>query len=67
MGVGLVVVVGCSCAVDNYLQKLGKQSTFVDGYRITDDDALSAAVNAAGQARSKIEGFFSKVLRNIVP
>ncbi|GMH38195.1 hypothetical protein BSKO_06079 [Bryopsis sp. KO-2023] len=60
MGVQLVIVVGSQCQINSSLSSMGQEPQFVDGYRITDEAALRASVDAAGQARIKVEGFFSK-------
>lgn len=62
MGVRLVVIIGCTCFINKALHKMGKEPEHVSGYRVTNDIALQAAVDAAGRARVKVEGFFSKVI-----
>lgn len=63
LGVRLVVVVGIQCFIDDALKARGLEPQYKNGYRITDSDALRAAVEAGGRARAKVEGFFSKVGR----
>lgn len=69
MGVCLVVVIGCTCFIDKALKSMGNEPEHVNGYRVTSDNALQAAIDAAGRARVKVEGFFSKVngLKSYVP
>ena len=47
LGVRLVVALGTKPQVDGRLSRSGAQSKFVDGYRVTDAAALSAAVEAS--------------------
>ena len=62
LGVRLVVALGTKPQVDGRLSRSGAASKFVDGYRVTDAAALSAAVDAAGAARLEIEASMSAAL-----
>lgn len=62
LGVRLVVALGTKPQVDGRLSRSGSQSKFVDGYRVTDAAALSAAVDAAGAARLELEAAMSAAL-----
>ena len=61
LGVRLVVALGTGPQVDARLASRGAPSRFVGGYRVTDADALDAAVDAAGAARVVVEAAMSKV------
>ena len=50
LGVRLVVALGTKPQVDGRLSRSGAQSKFVDGYRVTDAAALSAAVEVSSFA-----------------
>ena len=63
LGVRLVVALGTKPQVDARLAARGAASRFVGGYRVTDADALAAAVDAAGAVRTVVEAAMSKVKR----
>ncbi|CAD7699585.1 unnamed protein product [Ostreobium quekettii] len=60
LGVRLVVVVGTQCLTDKTLRARGLPPRYANGLRITDAEALQAAVEAAGRTRAKVEGYLSK-------
>ena len=62
MGCRLVVVLGATTQIDNYLRMRGLDTKHVKGYRITDEDAMLAAMEAAGAARMLVEAQLSKVI-----
>jgi len=55
------VVAGSRCLIDNHLALQNKKSIFHKKHRITNQDALDAAVHVASLVRSKTEGFFARV------
>ena len=57
-----MVVLGATTQIDNYLRMRGLDTKHVKGYRITDEDAMLAAMEAAGTARMLVEAQLSKVL-----
>lgn len=61
LGCRLVVVLGGKIQIDNYLNMRGLEPKIVGGYRITDDDAMLAAMEAAGTSRMLVEAQLSKV------
>ena len=56
------MALGTKPQVDGRLLRSGAASKFVEGYRVTDAAALSAAVDAAGAARLEIEAAMSAAL-----
>jgi amino-acid N-acetyltransferase len=64
MGVKVVLVYGFRPQVDEQIQAKGQASHFSHGMRITDEAALDAAQEAAGQLRYEIEAAFSQGLPN---
>ena len=64
MGIKLVLVHGFRPQVTEQLAAKGHVSRFARGIRITDDVALDAAQEAAGQLRFQIEAAFSQGLPN---
>ncbi|MBX3635460.1 MAG: amino-acid N-acetyltransferase [Rubrivivax sp.] len=64
MGVRLVLVHGFRPQVNEQLAAKGHVSRYHKGVRITDDVALDAAQEAAGQLRFQIEAAFSQGLPN---
>jgi len=48
IGVNPVVVHGCGPQIESLLQRLGKQSTFVDGRRVTDDETMEVVEMVLG-------------------
>ncbi len=55
LGCQLVVVLGAKTQIDNYLSMRGLEPKNVKGYRITDEDAMLAAMEAAGTSRMLVE------------
>jgi amino-acid N-acetyltransferase len=64
MGIHIVLVHGFRPQVSEQLRSKGYPERFVDGQRITDEHALDAAQEAAGQLRFEIEAAFSQGLPN---
>ncbi|MCU0920392.1 MAG: amino-acid N-acetyltransferase [Burkholderiaceae bacterium] len=64
MGIKLVLVYGFRPQVNEQLAAKGHVSRFSHGLRITDEVALDAAQEAAGQLRFEIEAAFSQGLPN---
>ena len=68
-----MVVVGAQPLIDTILWQRGMQPAYVGGYRVTNEAALQAAVQAAGHGRVMCEQYLSKVgpsarkLRKAVP
>ncbi|KAL0031769.1 hypothetical protein WJX79_006380 [Trebouxia sp. C0005] len=60
LGCRLVVVLGAKTQIDNYLSMRGLEPKNVKGYRITDEDAMLAAMEAAGTSRMLVEAQLSK-------
>lgn len=65
MGCRLVVVLGAAVQIDNHLAMRGLEPLFVGGYRVTDEPAMMAAMEAAGTARMLVEAHLSKVQRAV--
>lgn len=57
-----MVVLGAKTQIDNYLNMRGLDPKHVGGYRVTDEDAMLAAMEAAGTARMLVEAQLSKVI-----
>ena len=57
-----MVVLGVKTQIDNYLSMRGLDPKKVGGYRVTDEDAMLAAMEAAGTARMLVEAQLSKVI-----
>ena len=57
-----MVVLGVKTQIDNYLSMRGLDPKRVGGYRVTDEDAMLAAMEAAGTARMLVEAQLSKVI-----
>jgi amino-acid N-acetyltransferase len=64
LGVKIVLVYGFRPQVNEQIQAKGQASHFSHGMRITDEAALDAAQEAAGQLRYEIEAAFSQGLPN---
>jgi amino-acid N-acetyltransferase len=64
MGIRLVLVHGFRPQVSEQLRSKGHPERFAQGRRITDEPALDAAQEAAGQLRFEIEAAFSQGLPN---
>ncbi|MDY0747146.1 amino-acid N-acetyltransferase [Paucibacter sp. R3-3] len=64
MGIKIVLVHGFRPQVDEQLKAKGHSSHYSHGVRITDEVALDAAQEAAGQLRFEIEAAFSQGLPN---
>lgn len=56
-----MVVLGAKIQIDNYLSMRGLDAKNVKGYRVTDEDAMLAAMEAAGTSRMLVEAQLSKV------
>ena len=55
------MVLGGKVQIDNYLNMRGLEPKNIGGYRITDEDAMLAAMEAAGTSRMLVEAQLSKV------
>ena len=64
MGVKIVLVHGFRPQVNEQLHVKGYEPRYAQGHRITDEAALDAAQEAAGQLRYEIEAAFSQGLPN---
>ena len=64
LGIRLVVVHGCRPQVETILAQQGYESRYHNGVRITDADAMDCVLEAAGQARARIEALLSLGLAN---
>lgn len=61
MNVRLVLVLGVRRQMDRLLAARGLEPHYVDGYRVTDMDVMTAAAEATGAARVEVEAALSKV------
>ena len=61
LGVKLVIVLGVQPQIDALLKERGHKPQHMGGYRITDEHAMLAAMQAAGSARMEVEAQLSKV------
>src|SRR5690349_13677622 len=64
LGIRLVVVHGCRPQVEAILAAQGIPSRYAHGVRITDFEAMDCVLEAAGQARARIEALLSLGLAN---
>ena len=64
LGVKLVIIHGFRPQIEERLTLRGLESRFVNGVRVTDTDALSAVVDAAGAVRTEVEALLSMGLAN---
>eukprot|EP00963_Diacronema_lutheri_P003721 scaffold287_cov337-Pavlova_lutheri.AAC.84 len=61
LGVRIVLAVGIGQQVDELLALRGKQSVFLDGYRVTDAAAMRGVMEASGAVRVDIEARLSVI------
>ena len=61
MNVRLVLVLGVRLQMDGLLAARGVARQYVDGYRVTDMEVMTAAAEATGAARVEVEAALSKV------
>lgn len=61
MNVRLVLVLGVRLQMDGLLAARGVAPQYVDGYRVTDMQVMTAAAEATGAARVEVEAALSKV------
>ena len=61
LGVRIVLAVGIGQQVDELLAMRGKQSVFMDGYRVTDAAAMRGVMEASGAVRVDIEARLSVI------
>ena len=54
-------MLGAQHQVDNQLLEQGLEPIFIGGYRVTTPEAMQAAMEAAGTARTEVESQLSKV------
>ena len=64
LGINLIVAHGCRPQVEAILKQQGYESHYAHGVRITDPDAMDCVLEAAGQARARIEALLSLGLAN---
>jgi amino-acid N-acetyltransferase len=64
LGVRLVLVHGARPQIEAQLKAAGRKPQYVNGIRVTDEEALSAVKQASGQLRVEIEALLSMGLPN---
>jgi len=64
LGVRLVLVHGARPQIEAQLRTAGRKPRYVQGIRVTDEDALAAVKQASGQIRVEIEALLSMGLPN---
>jgi amino-acid N-acetyltransferase len=64
LGIRVVLVHGARPQVEERLRLRGTEMHYIDGLRITDDDALACVKEAAGAVRVEIEGLLSTSMAN---
>jgi acetylglutamate kinase len=61
LGLRLVLVLGARPQINEVLRGHGAEPRYEAGYRVTDEIAMEAAIQAAGLARMEVEARLSKV------
>ena len=64
LGVRLVLVHGARPQIEAQLKAAGRKPQYVDGIRVTDEEALASVKQASGQIRVEIEALLSMGLPN---
>jgi amino-acid N-acetyltransferase len=64
LGIRLVVVHGCRPQVEAILEQQSIPTSYANGVRVTDADAMDCVLEAAGQVRARIEALLSLGLAN---
>jgi amino-acid N-acetyltransferase len=64
LGIRLVVAHGCRPQVEAILEQQDIESRYAHGVRVTDPEAMDCVLEAAGQARARIEALLSLGLAN---
>ncbi|HEX7328880.1 MAG TPA: hypothetical protein VF428_10110, partial [Casimicrobiaceae bacterium] len=64
LGIKLIVAHGCRPQVEAILAAQSIESRYANGVRITDNETMDCVLEAAGQARSRIEAMLSLGLAN---
>lgn len=60
LGVKIVIVPGSQVQIDEQLREKGLEPVFCGAYRVTDAEALEAAMEASGRTRVDIEAKLSR-------
>src|SRR4029453_1766801 len=64
LGIRLVVAHGCRPQVEAILEQQDIESRYANGVRVTDPESMDCVLEAAGQARARIEALLSLGLAN---